>query len=291
LVQRLDFWAEQGTLLEHGAGEAAAALTESCVDLEHRLLTLAPSGSLPHLPDGDAQRQLLLAERLMELLLAIRSFAAAFAWSFLGVPDFGSEPRVTRRRTVLFADLSGSTPQGLRLDRQANVKWKNGGLNLIAQWGQAFGGVEMRDREGDDVVLEFSEADGALLCAALIQEHARVLRSTGVPALSWGFRLALDSDEITDADGGNVIGSCIDRAAKLAKTFRDEQSIERVVLTPETAHLVSEFGRRFFSQMETEVDIARGEDVGSAADLARFYPCELQRDRLLENYADRLSGA
>ncbi len=174
----------------------------------------------------------------------------------------------------------------------ATPRTRRRALNLVAQWGQAFGGIEIKGRAGDDIVFEFSHADSALLCAAIVQEHASALRSTGLAALNWAFRIGLDTDEISDADGGNVIGTCIDRAAKLAKTIKDERSIERVILTPETTHVLSGGAHASLNDMDLEIDLALDDEMpmGAAGERARFRPVQADRVSLLANYSSRLSG-
>lgn len=281
----------QGTLMAQEVDEDAVgeSLADDVNELLARLRSLRLAGSRRALPGERVHRRRAVASELERALLAVRAHAAGFAFDFLDVPQYLRRRPQTRRRTILFADLSGSTPSGLVRTQQAHVKWQNAGLNIIAQWGQAFGGVEIKDREGDDVVLEFTDPDAALLCAALIQEHTRVLRSIGLPQLCWSFRVALDTDEISDADGGNAISNGINRAAKLAKCGKDDpSSIERVQLTPETLNALCAESRAFLTEVPDRVDLSGDETWPVIPRKAVFTPHRLDIDGLLATHAQRL---
>jgi hypothetical protein len=290
LVGQLEAFVPQARIDEPVDPDTAAIqIVASTRELVTRLTSMRDPGSMPHLPADPARRRRALAEHLERALLLVRARAAAFAWSFLGVPQFGVRLPETRRRTILFSDMSGSTPRGLVLDQQAHVKWKNSGLNLIAQWGQSFGGTEVKDREGDDVVMEFADADAAVLCAALIQEHTRVLRSTGLQRLHWAFRIALDSGEVTNADGGNVIANAVNRAAKLAKSDKDDPlSTEWVRMTPETADALCRQAREHTAELPDELDLAVDDDLAIDVAKARFHPLKVDTQGLIAGHIGRL---
>ena len=174
----------------------------------------------------------------------------------------------------------------------ATPRTRRRALNLVAQWGQAFGGIEIKGRAGDDIVFEFSHADSALLCAAIVQEHASALRSTGLAALNWAFRIGLDTDEISDADGGNVIGTCIDRGSK---TGEDDQgrALHRARYSHTRDDPCAVRGRsRSLNDMDLEIDLALDDEMpmGAAGERARFRPVQADRVSLLANYSSRLSG-
>ncbi|HYN19489.1 MAG TPA: hypothetical protein VE078_00910, partial [Thermoanaerobaculia bacterium] len=222
-------------------------------------------------------------------LETLRRFASAFAWSYSRLLDWGvarlpdSSPR---NRTILFADLAGSTPAALGLPHEENVRWKNNGLDLIAQWGQAFGGREgTYVRKGDDICLEFSDPESAILCAAIVQEHFAALRSTGLWENTYKFRMALDSSWISPADGGNLIGVGIDRAAKTAKAVvRDDQEEDkpsRILVTPEVARDCSDRFRHFLSESSDMLKFGEGER-------GEFRPLRVNRIGLIQSYIQRL---
>lgn len=292
LVARLSAFAAgaaQGTLLEpvNTPQDAAPAIIHAAASLEQRLLGLRDLGSMPHVPEEPRMRERAVSDRLLALVMTLRGFIAALAWSYIGAPSTRRRRPGTRRRTVLYCDLSRSTERGIALDQQANVRWKNAGLNLIAQWAHAFGGDETTERAGDDIVLEFEDADAAVLCAAAVQEHVMALRSTGASTLDWEFKLAIDTDELTDADGGNVIGACIDRSAKLCRQRRAEAG-DTILITPETAQLVSAAIRPHLTDTGMEVDLVPGDD--SPLPKARFAPLGIDRAALLRRYVERISA-
>jgi adenine/guanine phosphoribosyltransferase-like PRPP-binding protein len=228
--------------LARDAGRVAAVTVAGCLSIERALTSM--SDEIPAAPDvGDGYDALVAAaERLLVVIARLRAFTAAVAGVYRGRTGVLTQPaRAHRRRAaVLFADLAKSYEHALRNDRSQNARWKNDGLGLVAQWGRAFGGTEGRDRQGDDVWLEFERVgDPAVLCAAAVQMHTSALRSTGVADMWWGLRLAVDVGELTPGDGGNTIGERLDRAAKLAKALDDEPSIERTLVTFEAAELCS----------------------------------------------------
>jgi class 3 adenylate cyclase len=283
-VERLLPWAEEG---EPGDDGIARTVVDACASLQRGLTSLRSDGESPPLPaDLSAQRQ-AAAKRIKRAGRMLRAFSAALAWSFRGAIAQPMHHHETRRRTVLFADLSESTRRAIEAGHDVNWRWKTQGLNLIAQWGLAFGGHESKDRAGDDIFLEFPDADSALLCAAVIQQHTRALRSTGLRSMDWGFRIAIDTDELTTADGNNVISSGVDIPAKLSKKFKeDADSTERVLLTPAAAQAVSsafnDLG--FLVRMEEEVDLAPEVEFSEALVRARFKAHKANTAAILEYF-------
>jgi hypothetical protein len=204
----------------------------------------------------------------------------------VGAPRSRSRQRIS---SVLSFDISKSFDHALRNDFEVNYDWKNAGLNLIAQWGKAFGGWEGRDREGDAIWLEFEQpGDPAVLCAAAVQQHALALRSTAVPSLWWGFRVAIDEGPMRMGDGGNTIGLCLDRVSKLAKVRKDDdESIERVLVTPDAARLCSPTLRepQLMARFREEVELEQVDLPG-----ARFVPCEVDAVKVLRELCARVSA-
>jgi class 3 adenylate cyclase len=293
LVESLDhasatLWADGPAEYAHGAARAVA---DSTAVLERTITSMVESGDGPHLPDEPRAATVAAAEHLLRLVGIVRAFIAAFATSYRGSlrGRAVAELEDQRQSTVLFADLAGSTEHALTTDFERNYDWKNRGLNLIAQWGKAFGGYEVKDRSGDDLWLDFGKSgDPAVLCAALIQDHAAALRSTHNPATWWGFRVAIDTGTVRDAAGGNVIGLCIDRAAKLAKARRDAPSLERVWASPEAIGACSPTLREggAIALSDTEVDLASA--VPAAA--ARFRPFDVDARRLVAAQAAQIAA-
>jgi class 3 adenylate cyclase len=235
-----------------------------------------------------------VAEDLRESLLIMEAFASAVAWLYRGAPrdrETGGL-RASGEQTILFADLSKSLVRGASLPPAENAAWKDTGLNLIAQWAKAFGGREFRDRGGDDIWLTFQCADSAVLCAAALQQHARALRSTPVESIAWAFHVALDTGDVTTGAGGNFIGSCIDRSARLAKKLDNPRLLERVLVTPTTAERCSGVLRdRFLVAMDSEVDLAEELAGTPWGAFARFTPLVLDPLSVMTYYQDEINGA
>lgn len=269
---------------------AAPDVMRKLHDLEVRLRTMRGDSSYDHIPDTSPQQEMAIGRKMKRFLQILERFAGAYAWKYSPLMRWGAaslpDP-APRNRVILFADIAGSTPKALTLEQQHNVQWKNNGLNLIAQWGQAFGGYETTDiypRKGDDICIEFTDPDSAVLCAAMIQEHACALRSTGSPNLDYRFRMAVDSYWLNEADGRNTISLCIDRAAKLAKAERERSILDPVWITPEVAGDSSEEIRSSLSLYSKEIDL------GAETSRSRFTPSLLNRRGLLSVYIARLSA-
>jgi hypothetical protein len=211
-------------------GRAVAALRRSLASLEGDDLLAKPlPQELPRVPD--------VAEQLLSLLGILGAFAAASVGSFRGPKGLRATyaGEDDRERCILFMDLAESFVHAIQHSPEENRKWKNLALGCAAQWGKAFGGVKPRDPEGDAIWLEFETVSAAVLCGAAIQVHAHALRSTGVAQLQWGLRMAVDVGRIRNGEDGNAIGLALDRPATLAKKVKDEDSIERVLVTPSAA--------------------------------------------------------
>lgn len=244
---------------------------------------------LPKTEEKDQNAELAgLYKRTLDIL---RRYAAAFAWNYSRLYDLRRlhlPEAVPRNRTILFADLVGSTPAALTLPHDENVRWKNNGLNLLAQWGQAFGAWEgdFPGRKGDDICLEFVDPESAILCAAIAQEHLAALRSTGLRENTYTFRMAIDSFWVSSGDGGNRISLAIDRAAKAARAARSLFSEKTdgaglIVVTPEVVHECCERLRSFLEESENLLTLGEG-------DRGAFRPWRVNCCPLLEEYVQRL---
>jgi hypothetical protein len=211
-------------------------------------------------PTADPREALLAAvEELRDLLELLAAAAAALAGVYCGpkgkrlASPYAEE---ARHAAILYLDVDGSTVKGELLDARTNRRWLNEGLNLAAQWTRVFGGYEYSDRKGDELVAEFTEGDRAALAAAAVLNHTAALRSTGIDNLSWTFHAGFDCGEIGDEDGGNLIGSPINRAAKLAKSLEGAVQLEKVPTGEEgIRHCSSSLGEAPISEPGSEVEV------------------------------------
>jgi hypothetical protein len=224
-------------------------------------------------------RAVAVAEHLRKVMFVLRRYMAAFAWRLDRFPE-ESRPRGTRNSVVLYTDIAGSTRRSQESGHVTNTAWKNDGLNLIYQWGLAFGARELPQRRGDDIVLEFVDADSAVLAATMAQEHLSALRLTNDSRLHYETHCGIDQDWVTDVDGENRISAAFDRAAKLSKGLPNNT----IGVTEEVARECSGALQRFLA--------ARGEPIHLDSDASRghFTPHIVDREGLLSAYAARLSG-
>lgn|GEM_PF-4916945 len=229
VVERLDVvsaeeWPQDR---ERQGKEVASQLRAGRVKAEHALCGLASQKT--HVPGGKPQSEAeveAVAEELLDLVEHLKAFAAAIAGVYCGPNTRIAPPNAgaARHAAILSLDLADSTARAEAVEPDRNKRWVNEGLNLAAQWTRVFGGYEFSDRKGDELIAEFESGDRAALTGAVVLAHAAALRSTGLPTLSWSFHAGVDYGEIDDADGGNIIGSCVNRAAKLAKAAPGGQS-------------------------------------------------------------------
>lgn len=193
-------------------------------------------------PEGEIKEQIAVAAgEVLDLVELADGFAAAIAGAYCGpkrrVPPPNAEE--ARHAAILSLDLDGSTARAEAVKPSRNKRWIGEGLGMAAQWTRVFGGYEFSDRKGDELTVEFGAGDRAALAAAAVLCHSAALRSTGVEDVSWTFHAGIDCGEIDDGDGGNVIGSCVNRAAKLAKALEGEDRLRRVPIGEEATRFCS----------------------------------------------------
>jgi hypothetical protein len=228
LVERLDAasareWIESGT-----AGGAAGDTLLWCARIRRALTSLkTDDGSLPETPADARDAITLAAEDLLDVLDRLRAFTGALAGDYRG-PDHvvAADQQDERDGTTLSIDIAGSSRHGNTHEPQANKEWQEDGLNRAAQWARAFGGEERRPRKGDELWAEFDAgADGAMLAAAAIQQHADALRATAVDELTWRYHAAVDHGRMHASTVDNTIARCLNTSSKLAKACdRDGES-------------------------------------------------------------------
>ncbi|HMJ02514.1 MAG TPA: hypothetical protein VK506_06210 [Conexibacter sp.] len=266
------------------ARQLATQVADATEQLEREATTLARDGGLNGVPDDPTGLGLFAANCVTRGAKLVRARAAALAWTNRGVPlpDPGVDGAMLRRSTVLAADLSGSTPRSQRDRHGDNVDWVTLALDLVTQWGRAFGGAEIV-RNGDEVMLEFEHADGALLCAAVVQVHVTALRTTGRPLADWEFRIAVADGQVTGLPG-NVVGAPLNVASKLAK-FRkgDADAIRRVLVTPQVAEGCSSALREALTSMDEVLDLDPDLSMGIDAARMRLTPQRLEALAAVEN--------
>lgn len=269
----------------------ARALLHDLDRLAIKLRTMrGDSRSLPHLPTDSQALSIQVGRAFKEAYDALRQFARAIACNYEGRRNVAFESRpigVPRIRTVFAADLKDSTVTGLALPASDYSRWESVGVSLIAQWGHAFGGKQVGSRRGDEIIMDFREADSALLCGCLVQEHLRALRSIGAGDYRYVARIALDSYEVHPGEGDNMTSSALDRASKLTKFCKAEDIAadvaDRIWLTPEAGEQLSDAARSYLKLHPREIDL--GAEVSGAC----FAPFTPDLRALLGAYLDRLN--
>ncbi|HEY6731038.1 MAG TPA: hypothetical protein VI039_08445 [Solirubrobacterales bacterium] len=262
VVDRLDAASAKGWVEEDGEEQRQTAFET----LEWAAAIRSALGSFSQdqtpaveLPADPREAILAAAEEVRDLLELLAATAAALAGAYCGpkgkrLPSPHAED--ARHAAILYLDVDGSTAKGELLDARTNRRWLNEGLNLAAQWTRVFGGYEYSDRKGDELVAEFAEGDRAALAAAAVLHHTAALRSTGIDNLSWTFHSGFDCGEVDDEDGGNLIGSPINRAAKLAKCLEGADQLERVPAGEEgMRHCSTPLGQEPLSEPGSEVEV------------------------------------
>jgi hypothetical protein len=213
----------------------AKALARACTDVRRTLR--AEPDPRPHA--GSVRDQLQAAARdLLQARDILASFAAALAGSYQGPKGQRAPSQLPPRReaSVLFADITKSVERLVSDGSAVSAEWKNTGLNIAAQWARAFGGVEIQDRPGDAIWLDFGQrSEAALMCAAAIQQHMRALRSSDLRSMSWALHMCIDEGRLRPFDGGAVDGDCIDRSARGAKEEYEEKGEDATLISTTAA--------------------------------------------------------
>jgi hypothetical protein len=262
VVDRLDAVSVKGWIDGDGSDqvEVATEALDWAAVIRQALWSLSQEPpSRTETPTDPRDAVLLAAEETRDLLELLAAMAAALAGAYCGpkgkrLPSPYSDD--ARHAAILYLDVDGSTAKGELLDSRTNRRWLNEGLNLAAQWTRVFGGYEYSDRKGDELVAEFAEGDRAALAAAAVLHHTAALRSTDIDSLSWTFHSGFDCGEIGDEDGGNLIGSPVNRAAKLAKCLEGDDQLKKVPVGEEgIRHCSSSLGADPLSEAGTEVEI------------------------------------
>lgn len=126
--------------------EACSLILERCGELEASLRIHREDKGMPMTAVDLDGAVTMTAERLLRVSRILRSAVAAVAGVHLG--QAGGRVRyrrpAARRLSILFVDLSESFKHAAEHDPDEDARWKNDGLNLIAQWGAAFGGREIK---------------------------------------------------------------------------------------------------------------------------------------------------
>jgi len=268
---------------------ALRVVRSACARLARTLTSMGEAEDDVAAPALPARQAIVaLAEALLHLTRMLRAFSRASVGAYL---DDGGAVRRARsahgEQTALYADLSGSFEHAVAHEIDVDYEWKNSGLNVVSQWGKAFGGTHHQDRQGDAIWLGFeSPGDAAAIGAAAVQQHFRVFRSTAAAELTWGAYVVVNHDPLQLADGGNAIGVCLDRAAKLAdRRKHDANIVEQVLLTPEAVSRCSPPLQELMSRLEP-VELAPVDHPH-----ARFIPSALDVDAVMRSWCERVRSA
>jgi adenine/guanine phosphoribosyltransferase-like PRPP-binding protein len=246
--------------------------------LRVRLQSLrTPDDSAPTL---DLTRPDVLSEYLIDFAGLLKQFVSAFSWRFDPMPDRTEWLPRTRKSVIVNADFAKSTYRASTSAHPTYRAWANAGLNLIAQWGRAFGAREIpiASREGDDICLEFVDADSAVLCSCMIGEHFAALRATGNESVFYSVHWGLDQDLVSEGDGRNRLSSALSRASKLAK----EVAVDEVGLTPDVANDCSPALQALLVKTGLLVELGENDERG------RITPFVADRAKVIEAYIENL---
>lgn len=221
-----------------------------------------------------------LGERLLRFTNVLKRFVSAYRWRYDPMPDRPEPLPKIRTSVILNADLARSTYRASSSDDPTYAAWANAGLNLIAQWGRAFGAREIpiASREGDDICLEFGDADAAVLCACVIAEHFAALRSTGNDSVVYSVHWGIDQGFVQEGDGPNRLSPAINRASHLAKAV----AVDEIGLTPDVAHDCSSALRPFLVKTDVVVELGPNDERG------RLTPYVADRPRVISAYIGQL---
>lgn len=229
---------------EHATPHAHARLVRQRVAGAQRTLTslrideAAPASSFP-----EARAEITAAARdLLALADRLDALVAALAGTFSGKdPSLRGEQQASARHiSILSLDIANSSGHGAAIAKREHNAWVRAGTDIAAQWARAFGGTERPERFGDEVVLEYPEdGDATVLAAAAVLAHTRALRSTGVDELAWRFHAGIACGEVEEEDG-DMLGMCVNTAAKIAKSGNGKTEASKVVLSEVAAGRCSE---------------------------------------------------
>ena len=270
VTERVDVASAEGS--REGFAEPEREVAQSALswaaEIRHVLNSLGDGKpAVAEAPADPGEAVAAAAAELLDLSDLLGAFNAAVAGIYCGPKGTRYTPghaNAARHAAILSLDLSGSTAQGELLDARTNKRWISEGLNLAAQWTRSLGGYEFSDRKGDELTIEFPAGDAAALAAAAVLRHTAVLRSTDADALSWSFHAGIECGEIGDDDGSNVIGACVNRAAKLAKQASGEPGGSEVPIGEEGArHCSAEVRAEPLSRFGEEVLFGDPESGGS----------------------------
>jgi hypothetical protein len=219
---------------------AKTALT-CCARIRQSLTSFL--GDAPHTPPNHEATLQAAARELLDMTELLGAFAASLAGVFRGVRG-GRDPSGAQHRTVLSLDIADSSHHSEVSSPRSYTTWVEDGLDIAAQWTRAFGGWELPERKGDEITIESDEhGDAIALAAAAVLCHTRALRSTGIDEISWRFHSGIDCGEV-EPQNNNLIGRCLNRAAKIAKLGDGKDEAKLVMLTKEAAERCSDEMRR-----------------------------------------------
>jgi hypothetical protein len=240
-----------------------------CTVIRHRLTSLDDEGDgPPPVPEQPSAAIAFAAEALLKAIDVIEAFAASAAGEFRGEarerrPD-GSAPK-QRDVSVLSLDIVGGTAYGENHDDETTHEWKEGGLDIAAQWTRAFGSWPTGKRRGDEVKVEFDQAgDVAILCAAVVQQHMAALRLTEGEDLEWKFHSSVDCGQVKEGPD-NLTGPCVDCSSKLAKRCDADGDTDHVFITKKAKGRCSPSLREKLSTPLGEVSLDGDDEGGPTA--------------------------
>jgi len=227
--------------------EHARIVRQRVAGAQRTLSTLRSDDATPVSSLPSARAEITAAARdLLAMTERLDALVAALAGIFSGkeLPSRGESHPSARHISILSLDVAGSTGHGAAIAKREHNAWVRAGTDIAAQWARAFGGVERPERYGDEIVLEYSEdGDATMLAAAAVLEHTRALRSTGVDELTWRFHAGISCGEVEEEDG-DVLGMCLNTAAKIAKSGDGKTQASKVVLSEAATGRCSEAVRK-----------------------------------------------
>jgi adenine/guanine phosphoribosyltransferase-like PRPP-binding protein len=205
--------------------ELVERVRRSCAETERALTSLQAGAPTHEAAPAGREGIELAAEALSAIRHRLGALAAAAAGDYRGPADVAPISLGGQREaTILFVDLAKSVAYAHAHGYQETGPWRDGALNLAAQWARAWSGHE-NPRAGDGTWFEFAvPGDAAVLCAAAIEAHAAALASTGAAADGWVFHLAVDHSTLMSGAVGNTTAECLDRTARVAKADESNEN-------------------------------------------------------------------